>query len=205
LRFLENVPRDPNGLLLAALAKTGAHGFKVGAEYLAASLSMIPIMNGWPAGPDFEPAGVLATMMQMVAFEHDPLNMAEQVIVARSTLEKPGLDDLFADAMMHLLRTLTSGALMQGEPWEAAVRAIASALHDLPECELPLKMLGAAARYSHTHDVADLLDLPIEQRSLLLDAFAEHARVASPALAALAPTTPTPGRSSSDARRRKSA
>lgn len=205
LSFLENVPRAPDGLLLAALAKTGAHGFKVGAEYLAASLSMIPTIDGRLAGDDFEPAGVLATMMQMAAFKHGPLNMAEQVIVARSTLEKPGLDELFADALMRLLRALTSGALMQGEPWEEAVRAISGALHDLPECELPLKMLGAAARYSHTHDVADLLGLPIEQRSLLLDAFAEHARVASPALAALSPPPPVSSRSSSDARRRKSA
>jgi hypothetical protein len=41
-------------------------------------------------------------------------------------------------------------------------------------------MLAAAARYSRTRDVADLLDLPLELRTLLLDAFAEPAKPAQP-------------------------
>jgi DNA-binding MarR family transcriptional regulator len=126
----------------------------------------------------------LATMMLIEAVERGPLVMAKQVAAARSALDKPGLDPFIADALMRLLRELTSRALMQGKPWDEAIRALSPALGDLPECELPLKMLGAAARYSRTHDVTDLLDLPLEQRALLLDAFAQQPRgfsLASPA------------------------
>ncbi len=141
----------------------------------------------------------------MVALEHGPLHMAEQILAARSTLEKRGLNDLFADALIRLLRALISEALMQDKSWDDAVQALSGALRDLPECELPLKMLGAAARYRRTRDIVDLLKLPLEQRSLLLDAFEEHAHVASLPLGELVQTTPKPARSSSYARRHKSA
>ncbi|WP_437335019.1 tetratricopeptide repeat protein [Sorangium sp. So ce394] len=194
LSLLERVPHDHDGVLLACLAKSGAHGFQVGAEYLAMSLASIGKAAGQFGGGDFEPVGVLAAMMLMEAAERGPLEMAKQIVEARLTLEKPGLDELLGDALMRLVNQFSGQANLRAEAWDEALPILTSALRDLPECELPLKMLGAAARYSRTLNVADLLDLPLEQRSLLLDTFAQQPRtyVSAEAVAKAAPRRKAP-------------
>jgi tetratricopeptide (TPR) repeat protein/DNA-binding transcriptional ArsR family regulator len=195
--FLEKVPGDHNGTLLAAIAKAGARGIRVGVEYVTASLPMIQ-----PADAAKSEKGdpyALAIMMTMDAMQRGPFAMSQELIAARSALTKPGLDGLLPAALMQLVQTLPGKPLLVAQGWDDAVQVLSTALADLPDCALPLKMLAAAARYSRTRDVADLLDLPLEQRTLLLDAFPEPATDAEPDVAARArkkrggrATTPLP-------------
>ena len=141
------------------------------------------------SGDDFGAPATLTSMMGVDATRHGPLAMAQQLVAARSALPRPGLDDLLPAALMRLVQTLPGKPLLQAEGWDDAVRVLSAALGDLPDCALPLKMLAGAARYSRTRDVADLLDLPLEQRTLLLDAFPEPARAAQPKVAERAPSS----------------
>jgi tetratricopeptide (TPR) repeat protein len=191
--ILEHVmlnPRNPALFDLDCAARTGARGFRVGAEHFAASYSTLRNDDSYLRVPDFNPVRVLARMMVVETHERGLLALAEQVTATRVILGKPGIDAFLADALMGLLRPLITGGLVQGQSWGEAVRTLSDTLSDLPECEIPLKLLGAAARYGQTHDVADLLDLPLELRDLLLDAFAEQSGTSSTKVVAPAPASP---------------
>ena len=51
--------------------------------------------------------------------------------------------------------------------WESALQEVAEVLVDVPDCRIPIAMLGAAVRYSKTGDEKHLLSVPLEQRQLL--------------------------------------
>ena len=53
--------------------------------------------------------------------------------------------------------------------WEQALQSLATSLHDLPCCRIPIGMLQAAVRHAKTGDERHLLSLPLEQRQLLND------------------------------------
>lgn len=204
--FLRHATDDadvPRLAALATLVKGGAVDFQRGARSLAENLAALRRgITG--SGREVNPAETLAMMIAMEASTHSPAHMAEQLLQARSTLEKPGLDDLLGDALSQLLNALLSSPITDATAWEDALPILTRALADLPECELPLKMLGAAVRYSRTFDVADLIDLPLEQRALLIDAFEKHPRPAAtpdvPSTASQAKTDPA-SRPSQRARR----
>jgi|HubBroStandDraft_6_1064221.scaffolds.fasta_scaffold80351_2 DNA-binding MarR family transcriptional regulator len=152
----------------------------------------VRFLREWFSTQEIDPAATIATTMQTEATLRGPFGVVEQVALTRTALDEPGVDTLFADALTRLLHMLIAGGLLQRQPWEEAVAALSRALRGLPACELPLHMLAAAARYSRTRDVTDLLDLSLEQRSLLLDAFAEQTRAPAPVAV---PSPPSPRRS----------
>ena len=53
--------------------------------------------------------------------------------------------------------------------WKKALDRISSALSDLADCQVPLRMLHAAVMYAKTGDERKLLGLPLEERQLLQD------------------------------------
>lgn len=162
-------------------------------ELLAASLCVVQTAGG-PAQGKFAIPETRATMMKAEAVQHGPLAMAQQLIAMRKTLAKPGLDEIVPAALMRLLQTLPGDPLLQADGWEDAVRVLSAALDDLPDCALPLKMLAGAARYSRTRNVAELIDLPLEQRTLLLDTFTEPVKAAPPDAVAPTPAPFPPSR-----------
>ena len=60
-----------------------------------------------------------------------------------------------------------SGSL---EDWEETMEDLALSLADLPDCDLPVKMLDVSVQYAKTGDKRQLLRLPLEQRQLLEEA-----------------------------------
>jgi DNA-binding MarR family transcriptional regulator len=150
----------------------------------------VRFLREWFRTRELDGAGTIAATMQTEATLRGPFGVVEQVALTRSALDEPGVDTLFADALTRFLHTSIVDGLLHRQPWEEAVAGVSRALHGLSECELPLQMLAAAARYSQTHDVTDLLDLPLEQRTLLLDAFAERPGVSSSDLTAPASSSP---------------
>ena len=69
------------------------------------------------------------------------------------------LTDLLIDNMSRFAGSL--------DEWENVLGRLASSLVDLPDCEIPLRMLHAVVAYTKTGDEKQLLRLPLEQRQLL--------------------------------------
>ena len=63
--------------------------------------------------------------------------------------------------------------------WEPALDSLTASLADLPSCHIPVEILQVAVRFTKTGDERHLLSLPLEQRQLLKDALARHARVSA--------------------------
>lgn len=64
-----------------------------------------------------------------------------------------------------------------GEEWPLAIPILQDALQDLPQCRIPLHLLSVAIRYENSGDESVLLELPLEQRTLLMDLLARRQEV----------------------------
>ena len=80
-----------------------------------------------------------------------------------SLLDEGILGGILTDLLMESLGRF-EGSL---DDWENALGGLASALADLADCKIPLRMLHAAVTYTKTGDEKKLLSLPLEQRQLL--------------------------------------
>lgn len=60
------------------------------------------------------------------------------------------------------------------DEWNVCLKRLADSLSDLPDTQIPLQMLNAEVRFAKTGDITHLLELPLEQRQLLLDVLPEQ-------------------------------
>ena len=58
---------------------------------------------------------------------------------------------------------------LEDAEWTKALSLLESALADRPDCRIALEMLSVAVRYQQSRDRSVLLELPLEQRTLLLE------------------------------------
>ena len=54
--------------------------------------------------------------------------------------------------------------------WASAIQALETGLGDLASCAMPIRLLSVATRYARTKDTRVLLELPLEERTLLTEA-----------------------------------
>ena len=59
------------------------------------------------------------------------------------------------------------------DDWETALDGVGDALADRADCRVPMEMLTAAVMYTKTGDERHLLRLPLEERRLLEESFAD--------------------------------
>ena len=137
--------------LPAALDTLGAvleHGdFESGEEQHLEAIVGILMVSARMFGPRYLPEGL--TKLQGLLKEWLDEGVAGRILI---DFLKANIDDGFAGSLAD---------------WEAALDGLTSSLADLPDCRIPLEILGVAVRYTKTGDEKHLLSLPLEQRQLL--------------------------------------
>lgn len=102
------------------------------------------------------------------AVERGALTLSSHVASLCEVLTKHDHTEALAAGLVALLRHLAKHRELVSSDWIQATETLATALSDLPECQLPIQMLSVLARYEQSKDETLLLELPLEQRALLL-------------------------------------
>ena len=79
------------------------------------------------------------------------------------------LDAMVARAIIVVLALLVRGNVRNTTQWSEALRTIDDVFHKAPKTRMAVRMLATAVRFLETHQIGDLLELPLEQRNLLLE------------------------------------
>jgi len=95
--------------------------------------------------------------------------MARQMPQFRQLLADNGQMDMMGEIMSIFVKAGLLGKHFLGEDWPLAMPILQEALKDLPQCRIPLSLLSVAIRYEQQGDKNALLELPLEQRTLLTD------------------------------------
>jgi tetratricopeptide (TPR) repeat protein len=98
-----------------------------------------------------------------------PVAMARQIPQFRSLLEKHQMVGTLPAVLSSLLEAQLAAGKFDVEGWSSAIPTLEQALSDLPECSIPFQMLSVAVRYRRSGDRGVLLELPLEQRALLMN------------------------------------
>ena len=96
-----------------------------------------------------------------------PRYLPEGLVKLRSLLASLLHQGVLGEILTDLLIDNVSRFAGSRDEWEHALGELASTLADLPDCQIPLRMLHAAVAYTKTGDEKQLLRLPLEQRQLL--------------------------------------
>ena len=111
-------------------------------------------------------AGILAVSVENFGPRHLPEGLVQVRELFAGRLE----EGMVGRVLTGLLRaSIGDGFAGDLGDWERALKSLAASLADLPDCSIPLGMLGAAVRHAKTGDERHLLSLPVEQRQLLED------------------------------------
>ncbi len=168
-----------------AAAESAAHVETLpGGSLLGRLLAAEAIAAGRPLGAALEAVGVC---VEAEYFKGDE-KLHQDAIVAILTRSVRNFGPRYLPEGLVKLRTLLASLLHEGvlgailtdllidnvsrfagsrDEWEHALGGLASTLADLPDCQIPLRMLHAAVAYTKTGDKKQLLRLPLEQRQLL--------------------------------------
>ncbi|WP_052517492.1 AAA family ATPase [Archangium violaceum] len=160
----QEAPEDKELTLLEIEALTGSAGFGAAMSILDRTLHGIA---------ESVNQDVLATSLRDVLAIEQQLRgvvaMARQVPQLRMVLDKHQQGGLMPAILSELLDHCLEEDLLADDAWTKAIPPLQEALADRPDCRIPLDMLSVAARYRQSGDRSVLLELPLEQRSLLLE------------------------------------
>jgi tetratricopeptide (TPR) repeat protein len=110
----------------------------------------------------------VTAMLASEVSSRGPMSAAEGLATIIDVLSPGERDEVVGGALAGLAAAYISNAKL-GPEWVAAVEMFAKTCGELPGCQMALAMLRAAAAYGSTGDMRALLELPLEQRELLLD------------------------------------
>ena len=111
--------------------------------------------------------GVVAGLL-IVATENSLSDLVRHVASLRDVLTKHNHTEALAAGLVALLRHFAKHRELVSSEWIPATETLSTTLSDLPECQFPIQMLSVLARYEQSKDETLLLELPLEQRALLL-------------------------------------
>ncbi|MEP7124778.1 MAG: MarR family transcriptional regulator [Byssovorax sp.] len=143
-----------------------------------------------------------AGMMSLEIDRRGPTSMATQIGALRAVLAARGSAEIISSAAIRTIHRSMRRLNLQVPEWLVALPILRSSLADVPGCELPLTLLSVGIRYVQTNDRTALLELPLEQRTLLLDAIDPPPRPEEPPLP---PPRPGPARARRSATRQPAA
>ena len=98
-----------------------------------------------------------------------PRHLRDGVVKLRSLLGSLLREGALGGILTGLLKNNASRFAGSLDEWQNALQGLDSSLQDLPDCQIPLRMLHVAVKYTKTGDERQLLRLPLEQRQLLQD------------------------------------
>jgi len=95
--------------------------------------------------------------------------MAHQLPLLLDILGKHQATAVMSAVLSNLLDGLIETEQLSVEEWTKALPLLEGSLSSIPECRIALEMLSVAVRYQQSGDQSILLELPLEQRTLLLE------------------------------------
>jgi tetratricopeptide (TPR) repeat protein len=161
-------PADLQVEFVLCQAATGAAGFMKGIEWLTRILSSGTTAASSNASLD----ELIAAMLLIEVRERGAVAMARQIGALRKALADQAQLPLLGSSLTALLRKVLRTGNLGTDEWVKAAALLKTTLSDLSACRVPLEMLSVAARYALSGAESVLLELPLEQRTLLLDAIA---------------------------------
>jgi tetratricopeptide (TPR) repeat protein len=111
----------------------------------------------------------LCNVLFVESTQRGAIAMARQMPQFRQLLANHGQMDMIGEVLSVFVRAGLKGKHFLGGEWPLALPGLQEALEDLPQCRIPLQVLSVAIRYEQRGDKAILLELPLEQRTLLMD------------------------------------
>lgn len=163
-RARQKAPEDAELALLEVEALTGSAGFGAAMSMLDQKLEGV--------AKSMEQESIATELRNVLSIEQHlrgVVAMARQVPQLRTVLDKHQQRGLMPAILSELLDECLEEDLLAEDAWTKAIPILQEALADKPECRIPLDMLSVAARYRQSGDRSVLLELPLEQRSLLLE------------------------------------
>ena len=156
----------------------------VGGSLLGRLLAAEAIAASGPLGAALESVGVcieaehfkgdekllraaIAAILTRSVRNFGPRNLPEGLVKLRSLLASLPHEGILGRILTDLLKDNLARFEGSMDEWENALGGLACSLADLPDCQIPLRMLHAAVSYTKTGDEKQLLKLPLEQRQLL--------------------------------------
>ncbi len=144
------------------ISLAGAHRFDEGLKWLT-EVTSEHAPNDWLTN-------VSSTMMLVELAQRGPTSMTAHMGELRSNLSALGQETIMSLLIGEIARWAMVRTRLENREWLVALPLLRSALADLPECALPLAMLSVGIRHVQNNDRNALLELPLEQRTLLLEA-----------------------------------
>jgi hypothetical protein len=157
-------PSDPESALAEVEVLAGTVGLGAALEALKSLLA------NWPEHMERDMlVDTLSRTLQLESQLRGAVAMARQVSKLRELLERHQQADLLPQVLTEALRAWLPGEGLASAEWPLALPSLQQALGGQPGCHLPLALLSVAVRHKHTGDESTLLELPLEQRTLLLE------------------------------------
>jgi tetratricopeptide (TPR) repeat protein len=100
-----------------------------------------------------------------------PFGIATSVSRFLESVPVDGIDEHIAEALTEFCFDGLGVEVFKAEGWDRALPLLKEMLSDFESCSVVLDFLGVAVEYSSSRDEEVLLQLPVEQRELLLTAF----------------------------------
>ena len=143
-----------------------ADGPDAGVRQLKSSLA---VWDGVEA--DDELVNLVSQFLLIEVSRHGAAAMARQLKTISEALVGNDADKIVGGALTQMLSEGLHKINFADDEWHVAIRLIDAAVAGKADCEIPLRMLSAAIRYLSSHDESVLLELPLEERTLLLERF----------------------------------
>jgi tetratricopeptide (TPR) repeat protein len=163
-RARQSHAEDVETVFLGVEALTGSAGFGAAMAALDSALT---------EHAEAVEQGDLSTLVSDVLSIEQQLRgavaMARQVPQLRIVLGKHQWDGLMPTVLSELLDRWLERNELEDSEWAKALSLLESALADRADCRIALEMLSVAVRYQQSRDKSVLLELPLEQRTLLLE------------------------------------
>lgn len=115
--------------------------------------------------------GPFVDLLEQQYLQEGPHGIATTVSRLLRAVPVDGVDERIAEALTEFCFDGLGVEVFAAEGWDRALSMLKESLSDFESCSVALDFLGVAVEYSSSHDEEVLLQLPVEQRELLLTAF----------------------------------
>jgi len=112
-------------------------------------------------------AGAFAKMIYGLIVSRPPAELEQELRALWRVAKASRRRDILGKALIYL--TVEFAQEMGRDVWGLGISAIKTAFSELSQCEFPLLMMSVAHRFQSTGDERELLELPLELRSILID------------------------------------
>lgn len=159
-RLADLRPEDVRVVVLRSLVRTSSAGLAQGWEVLHRLLENRAL-------DEDRAAERLAALFVVEASTRSPASLFTEI---RDKLPwSSQTDAMVARAIIGVLALLVKGNVRNPPRWAEALRTVDDVFHKAPKTRMAIRMLSAAVQFVETREIGPLLELPLEQRSLLME------------------------------------